>query len=125
MRKKVEVKKEAERLERAGRKMGDTVNVTAFQSSSVSETVHSTAPVAKTKQTTSKSPQRTVSPVKARAEEKKHGGLVMQQSTSDSAAQEKEQERLEIKKYGVRNQSSLILYYRGCSFGKDTITQER
>jgi hypothetical protein len=128
VKKKAEMKKEVEKMERAGKRMGDTINVTAFQGATLaSETAHSTshaAATAKSKLATSKSPVRGISPMKTGAAEEKKHHIMQQQSASDFSSQEKESERMEIKKYGVRY-SNIYIDYRGCSFGMDITTQPK
>lgn len=102
--KKTDMRKEVEKMEREGKKTGASINVTAFQAGATAESSQpaATLKAATSKQATSKSPARGASPMKTLiAEDKKHS-LLMQQSQNDFASQEKELERLEIRKYGVR-----------------------
>lgn len=91
VRKKVDLKKEVEKLERSGKKIGDTVNVTAFQPADTNRLV---APISKSKgPITSKSPGRGTSPMKLGAAEEKKAHHLMQQSSTDFSSHEKELER--------------------------------
>ena len=103
--KKADMKKEVEKMEREGRKTGGIVNVTAFQATGGAGAAPETKDMAATikgAKSTSKSPARGGgSPVKGMTAEEKKQTLMMQQSQNDFAAQEKELERQEIRKYGV------------------------
>lgn len=95
------MKKDIEKLEREGKKAGGTLNVTAFQATGGAGAAEAKEPAIAAKgKATSKSPARGGSPTKGMTAEEKKQSLLMQQSQNDFAAQEKELERQEIKKYG-------------------------
>jgi hypothetical protein len=100
--KKVDLKKEIDKMEREGKKTGGSLNVTAFQATGGAGAMPETKEtiVAAKSKATSKSPVRGGSPTKGMTAEEKKQSLLMQQSQNDFAAQEKELERQEIKKYG-------------------------